>query len=438
MKRKPWLVLLAVLATGMAVTPAQGQIWKKVKEKAKDKIEQKAVGATDAAVDAAADAVKCVATDHACIEEAKQAGKPVVVTDQGGAPLPQAQQDAAVAAAGAQQPAQKAAPPNPGEGAWANYDFVPGERVLYSEDFSRDRVGNFPRRLEFVMGNAEVVKWNGGTWLRVTSDAVFAVPLPEVLPGRFTMEFQVTMPYHGLIVYGGPDGDVEYTGAAGRDHSVIHIDEGRAEIVRHGKEPGGSMTDPRKLFDFPGGLEGHLFNVRVQGDGAYLKMYLEENRVANLPNGDFLRTNKLYIAIRPEENHPVMLGNISINAGGTEMYEALMQDGRFATQGILFDVDSDRIRPESTPTLNEIADMLKSHAELRIRIEGHTDNTGEAAHNQALSEQRAASVKAYLVSKAGVPAARLESQGLGASKPASTNDTPEGRQANRRVELVKL
>jgi len=109
-----------------------------------------------------------------------------------------------------------------------------------------------------------------------------------------------------------------------------------------------------------------------------------------------------------------------------------------ATQGIYFDTGSDRVRPESSPTLKEIAAMLKEHEDLKLTIEGHTDNVGAAAANQSLSEKRAAAVKAALVGSYGVDAARLESKGLGATKPAAKNDTAEGRQTNRRVELVKM
>ncbi len=323
---------------------------------------------------------------------------------------------------------------NPGEGAWANYDFVPGERVLFKDDFTDERVGNFPRRLEFVDGNAEVVTWNGGKWLRSSSDTTIAIPLPETLPDRFTMEFQVTLPRCGFFLWGGPNPrDVNAGG-----HTYAFMDCCDHGLVTPGDGPT-STTDARTQFDFgDAGFNNHLFNVRIQGDGKYMKMYLEEKRLANLPNGTFLHGNKIYLLMKPCDNIPVMFGNVSINAGGTEMYQALMQDGHVATQGIYFDVDSDRLRPESTPTLNEIADMLKEHTDLKIRIEGHTDSTGQAAHNQDLSERRAASVKTYLVSKGGVDAARLTSQGFGAIKPVASNDTPEGRQANRRVELVKI
>ena len=108
-----------------------------------------------------------------------------------------------------------------------------------------------------------------------------------------------------------------------------------------------------------------------------------------------------------------------------------------ATQGILFATGSDVIRPESTPTLKEIAAMLSEHPDLKLTIEGHTDNVGADAANLALSEKRAAAVKATLVSQFGVSGDRLTTKGLGATKPSAPNTTAEGRQTNRRVELVK-
>jgi outer membrane protein OmpA-like peptidoglycan-associated protein len=81
--------------------------------------------------------------------------------------------------------------------------------------------------------------------------------------------------------------------------------------------------------------------------------------------------------------------------------------------------------------------MLREHAELKLAIEGHTDNVGDATANQGLSEKRAAAVKAFLVAQ-GIDESRLKSAGFGASKPVASNDTPEGKQQNRRVELVKM
>ena len=88
--------------------------------------------------------------------------------------------------------------------------------------------------------------------------------------------------------------------------------------------------------------------------------------------------------------------------------------------------------------LKQIGDMLAQHGEMKLAIEGHTDNVGAAAANQSLSEKRAAAVKAYLVQTFRIDAARLTAQGFGASKPVTPNADEAGRQKNRRVELVKM
>jgi outer membrane protein OmpA-like peptidoglycan-associated protein len=111
--------------------------------------------------------------------------------------------------------------------------------------------------------------------------------------------------------------------------------------------------------------------------------------------------------------------------------------GRARIYGINFDTDSDKIRDESKPTLDRIAALLKAKPDWKLSIEGHTDATATAQHNQQLSERRAAAVKVHLVA-AGIDATRLSAKGLGATKPAASNATAMGRAQNRRVELVKL
>jgi outer membrane protein OmpA-like peptidoglycan-associated protein len=119
-----------------------------------------------------------------------------------------------------------------------------------------------------------------------------------------------------------------------------------------------------------------------------------------------------------------------------QMTTDLETGGRTRIYGINFDSDSDRIRDESKPTLEKIAGVLRAKPNWKITIEGHTDSTSTPQHNQELSERRAASAKAYLVS-AGIEAARLNTAGFGATQPLATNDDPLGRAQNRRVELIK-
>ena len=104
------------------------------------------------------------------------------------------------------------------------------------------------------------------------------------------------------------------------------------------------------------------------------------------------------------------------------------------TNDILFDFNSFALRPESRDTLRELANNFRQYPDEEISVEGHTDNVGGDDYNQRLSEQRAGSVRDYLVDQ-GVPDGRVSATGLGKTQPKASNDTPEGRQLNRRVEI---
>jgi OOP family OmpA-OmpF porin len=118
-----------------------------------------------------------------------------------------------------------------------------------------------------------------------------------------------------------------------------------------------------------------------------------------------------------------------------EMANALGKDGHIALY-LNFDTDSDAIRPDSKPVVEEIAKLLRTDPQLKLKVEGHTDNSGQAARNRELSRQRAESV-VRAVTGLGIDSARLQAAGVGADKPLADNGTEEGRARNRRVELVK-
>jgi len=316
---------------------------------------------------------------------------------------------------------------------WVNYDFVPGDRVIYYADYTEDQVGNFPQRLQFIEGNMEVAQLGAERMMRATSRSAFVIPLPETLPERFTIEIDV-------INRPSLDGtDFYLRGKTARQ------DDAATSLVSWGSDgvslTGGGGGEVKLSNNEANRLRyrGKPAHLRVLGDGKYIKVYLDEKRLANVPNANFERSKILHMIVdaRSEDN-PAFIGRIRIAESRKSIYDDLMAAGHVATQGLLFDSGSDQLRPESTPSLKRIASMLQEHPELRIRIEGHTDNVGAKDANKSLSAKRAASVKAALVRDYAISAGRLDSQGFGDSKPLGKNDTSEGRQNNRRVELVKL
>lgn len=134
-----------------------------------------------------------------------------------------------------------------------------------------------------------------------------------------------------------------------------------------------------------------------------------------------------------EDKCPAVAGPAS-NFGCPEIKKEIVAKINKAAGSIYFATGSAKLLAKSNASLNAVAKTLSENPELKVHIDGHTDNTGTEAKNQTLSEQRANAVKAYLVKK-GVDESRLEAQGFGQSKPIADNKTAAGRTKNRRVEL---
>lgn len=136
-----------------------------------------------------------------------------------------------------------------------------------------------------------------------------------------------------------------------------------------------------------------------------------------------------YIDTRPMEEKMVKVS-------AAEMQKSISTSGKVAIYGILFDFNKADIKPESAPTLTEMATLLKNEPNLKVLVVGHTDNVGTFEFNEDLSKRRAKAVVAELASKHGIAAERMTPLGASFMAPVSTNTTEEGRALNRRVELV--
>ena len=127
-----------------------------------------------------------------------------------------------------------------------------------------------------------------------------------------------------------------------------------------------------------------------------------------------------------------------ILTGRPDTRHKLVEEGKFATTGILFDFQSAVIRAESYAVVKEIASVLKQYKDIRIKVLGHTSSDGDDKANLELSQKRAAAVKELLSTEFGIEADRIEAEGRGEKEPVADNNTRDGKIANRRVEFIKI
>ncbi|MHC4146739.1 MAG: OmpA family protein [Planctomycetota bacterium] len=135
------------------------------------------------------------------------------------------------------------------------------------------------------------------------------------------------------------------------------------------------------------------------------------------------------------ESEAMDTGMVTVDAEA--MAKGIDATGHIAIYGVYFDTDSAEIKAESSPTLAEIAKLLDMRPSLKLLVVGHTDNQGEYEYNLGLSGRRATAVAGALIDQYGIDGSRLQSAGVGYLAPVASNDTPAGREKNRRVELVK-
>ena len=132
------------------------------------------------------------------------------------------------------------------------------------------------------------------------------------------------------------------------------------------------------------------------------------------------------------------MSNLRLAVGAPDTRNKILTQNKWVTHGILFDVNSATIKPESYGTIKEMATVLKENPDLKVKIVGHTDADGKDDVNLDLSKRRAAAVKESLTKDFGIDGARMETDGKGEGEPIDKNDTPAGKANNRRVEFIKI
>ncbi|MDH7463119.1 OmpA family protein [Chitinophagaceae bacterium 26-R-25] len=316
---------------------------------------------------------------------------------------------------------------------YQNYDFVPGDKILFEDHFTDDADGEFPAHWELLKGQGVLNKMAGDEAFTLTDgNYVKVAPRmqhPNYLTDPFTVEYDTYAPggSYGLLVF------LNAAGTTNDQDATVQVSEAEANFSSDAVSLTGALPASIKDENFI----NKWHHIAIAYKNKQVKVYVDQFRVLTIPDAHMIPAQVQFGGIASQEN-PMVFKNVKIAAGGDmNMIGKQFTASKIVTHGINFDIDKATIRPESMGTLNMIVQVMTSNPAIKFEVDGHTDNSGSSAHNATLSQQRADAVKQELV-KLGIDQGRLTTKGFGDTKPISDNNSPEGKANNRRVEFVKM
>ena len=322
---------------------------------------------------------------------------------------------------------------------WSKYNFVPGDKIIFEDDLAGEENGEFPSRWDLSQGSAENAKLGEENIINFENRSIIT-PLMETgnyLTEVFTIEFDA---FFNDVYASWQSYEIRFWQGAN------YLSEGTdvfwpIQVFKNGATTHTRLKDNKKTFDAHNKateVSSGWKHIAISFNKRSLKVFVDDYRALNIPNYGYApKMLSIGSYLHNPKGKTMAIKNIRIAEGGKKLYDRVMADGKFVTRGILFDVNKATIKPASSGTISEVAQMMEEYTELKFRIEGHTDSDGDEILNGELSEKRAAAVKEALAAS-GIDSLRLEVKGMGESVPVSDNSTPEGKANNRRVEFVKL
>ncbi len=420
MTRKLLIALTMVFAMSSA---GYSQGWlKKLKDKAvekvKEKVEQKVENEVDEAADDLLNGKKSKSTKKERSEETTAEGR--------------------AAAASAARPSTA-----------TSSDFKRGSIILFEDDLKSELVGEVPGKWDLISGKMETKTIGGEKAIEFTEEACITPLIKEpggYLPEEFTVEYDF---YYWdrrddvggnemRIIFGSDTERKEMPHYANEDcpfmMQLVACDGSDHIYYRNGKD---------NRFDYQMTQGWH--HVAVSFNKRALKVYIDGNRVVNLPN--VTQPQWLCFFAGADYKDLYFIRNIVIAKGAVALYDrnaqsmtavekAIAETGKFVTNNILFDTGKATLKPESLGEIQKVADYMKKNTRARFEVQGHTDNQGSDKINDPLSQQRAEAIVKALVSM-GCDEFNLRAVGKGSHEPVADNKTEAGRAKNRRVEFIK-
>ncbi|MBN2273156.1 MAG: OmpA family protein [Bacteroidales bacterium] len=425
MKRLITLILLCftVVVSQYGQIDLEGKLKRKINQRANQRVDQ----AIDKGLDKTEEGIKDAVTQEDADKENTKEEDSKKEPDK----TPVAEKETGQPAADTKGP----------ELSWSRYDFIPGNEIIFEDNLDGEENGEFPSRWDLVKGRVENATFDNSNVIYFMTESSQIIPYlknrdQDYIPEEFTLEFDAWFEAHEYTGYHIWLRDVKNQEhySDGLYYAIININ-------------GNQATSGKNKGMYPGVTYGHnneksfWRHVSVSFNRRALKIYLDDARVLNIPNME-VNPSGITIGIDGFGTAGVkginrFIKDIRLAKGAVKLYDKLMQDGKIVSNGIRFDVGKSTIKPESMGVINQIHKLMNEHSDLKFSVEGHTDSDGSDDLNQQLSEQRAEAVMNKLVSM-GIAKDRLTSKGFGESVPVASNDTPEGKASNRRVEFIKM
>ncbi|MDR3693732.1 OmpA family protein [Mucilaginibacter sp.] len=328
----------------------------------------------------------------------------------------------------------------------SKFDFIPGEKIIFYDDFTSGNVGDFPALWNTnSSGEIVTIAKYPGRWFQLAKGGFFIPGAKGTFTDNFTIEFDFvpitsnnSENMYGIdffLVSGTLDNPNEGGAIPGKAGTKITAGFDQIDWTNYSQKDEGYKDHGNSAFQFKSGQKYHVaFWVQKQR----LRMYADENKILDLPRG--MIAGYSYNIFRMETTDEVspIISNFRIAAGLPDMRNKLLNEGKLITYGIQFDVNSAQIKPESLATLKEIAQILTDNPTIKIKIIGYTDADGNDVVNLDLSKKRAASVKTELSHSFNIDITRMETDGMGKTQPIAPNDNAVNKAKNRRVEFIKL
>lgn len=300
-------------------------------------------------------------------------------------------------------------------------DYVPGEKTVFYDDFS-DMAPDEPPPHWKVRGGVVSLKIGNGAHVLAPGEGVTMSSGSIAVPKDFTFE-----------VVCNCKGEIEWKLENAKNDDVLsgHFQVSGASVNTAVEAPGQPQLGSGEIKLQP----DQPVKFALWAQQGRVRAYLNGERIVDANQINFAGVD--HIILYPSRYRPTDIVSVRLAESTPDFSTTLASSGKYVSHGIHFATDSDRLEPDSAPVLKMIAGGLIKNPNLKLAINGYTDSTGDAAHNLDLSKRRAAAVRQVLISQFGIDQTRLTAEGFGPQSPIGSNDTPDGRADNRRVEFVK-